>query len=82
MNTHIKMTCILFFTCTGLATATAQSDYESSMADAFESFSEASSTADFTALASRFEEIGSTASDQWLPPYYTGYCLLVGWLNQ
>jgi|SRR5690606_2856441 len=82
MNTYIKTACILFFSCAGPANATAQSDYESSMADALESFSEASSTTDFTAMASRFEEIGNTTADQWLPPYYAAYCQLVAGLNQ
>lgn len=82
MIKYIKVAGIFLFIAAGAPAATAQSDYESAMGNALQSLSEASSSADFSVLAERFEKISDTAPNHWLPPYYAAYCQLVSGVRQ
>lgn len=78
MNTSIKHVLVFITTATCLWTSVAaQSAYEQAMASTLQSLSEARQPTDFITLANRFEQIGNTATDQWIPVYYAAYCQLI-----
>ncbi len=60
----------------------AQTRYESGMANGLTQLKSAKSAEDMTAASSFFERIGDAEKDKWLPYYYAAYSnYLTGWMN-
>ncbi len=82
MNTFFNTLATFLLVIVVHGTIHAQNGYEAAMGTTLQSLAQAKQPDDFTALANRFEQIGNTATDQWIPLYYAAYCQLVAGISQ
>lgn len=71
---NLILTILFFFT---LAPTFANDAYTNAMKQNLAALEQASTTAEYTAIANTFERIASTQTEEWLPAYYSAYTNLL-----